>query len=130
MPLRQEIQDVVDRWTEARADGELSPEEIHSITRDVLDVLKEILSIDASSNARNELADEFENAIERIVAVNFANRPIVRAVISSFIDTAADKIVDAVADYTGTAEDFWLEYVDPVLARWEATIHKARTVAG
>lgn len=128
MTLRAEIQEVVDKYQDARADGVFTPEEIHGLARDVFDVIHVMLRLNESAISRDELSDEIENALSQIVDAKFSGRPIVRSIAHSFVSQAADQIVDIVADYSGTAQEFWAEKIEPYAARWEETIHRLRSI--
>jgi len=130
MSLRKEVQDVVDKWTEARADETLTPEEAHQITREVVDVVKYALTMDSSDASKEDLSGEIESAINAIADSVLSDRPIVRGIVKTFTDNAAGKIVEEIAKYSGNAQDFWRDKIDPILSRWEETLHSVRAIGG
>ena len=130
MGLRKEAQDIADKWTEVREDGDLTPQEVHELAREVFEFTKSALSVGDSQEDRDGLADEIENLINTIAGTVLADRPIIRGIVFNFTDDAAGRIVYEISKYAGSAQDFWSDKVDPILSRWEKTIHAARSVGG
>lgn len=122
MDLSKEVQELIDHWNEARSDGEWTGEEIHTAVREGFDVFHTMLDLDDSKESRDALADQLQILITRLAAEQLDGRPFIRVIALTFIDEAADRIIEAIAEYTGTAEDFWQGEVVPILVRWRDTL--------
>jgi hypothetical protein len=123
MAIRQEIQEVIDKWTAAKSDGKITRQEAHEIAREVFDVVKILLDADDSPDARRQLSGELSIGLVAIVESVLKGRPVIRQVASMFVGSMATTIVDRAAEFTGVASEFLESNVLPVTTEWERTLH-------
>lgn len=122
--LATEIQEFVDHWRTAAADGEWTPEEIKKAFLEGFDVVRELLSATNTPAERAALAEQLEQAI---AAVAQGNR-LLQMFKGYIAESGAGILLEAIESYSSDANAFWREKVNPWLATIERTAHSLQLV--
>jgi hypothetical protein len=113
MDVKKEIDDVLAKWREVTADGQVTAREVFSLAKEAFDVGNALLSADDSKEARDDLADQLENFILQVAERNLSGWRLMLA--RSMADNVADTVVHFAADYTGRFEELYREKFVPLL---------------
>lgn len=99
---------------------------IRRLVDEGFDVVGKVVNLDDDPANLTELADAVTDALGDFIAKALADRPLVKRGAQMAIPLAVPAVVQEAAKYTGTAEQFWDEKVEPILREVEATIHGIR----
>lgn len=124
--LRAELDELVAAARADLADGESLADRAHQIAREALDVLGAIVNLDGDQASRDAAASELEAALSLVVERLLAENPFVKRAAKAALPFLVPNLVDELADYAGSVDEWLEENVLPILARWEETIHRAR----
>lgn len=123
MSLRQEIQEFVDELTRQLNPGEPWNVHAHTIVREGVDVIGELLAAGANVD---ELSNEaVAAAMQLLVKLNLGVIP--RRVATTAIPWIVPPIVEQLAGYSGTAQEFVDAQILPRLDEWIVTLTDVRT---
>lgn len=128
--FRQELDELVNAVTAEVAPGGSIADKGHRIAREAFDVIGKIVDIDDDDATRDEATAEIEAAAGLIVDRLLADNRLLRRAAKAALPFAMPGVVDSIAAYAGTAEEWIADNVAPALARWEETIHRARVALG
>ncbi len=124
--FRKEIQELVDELTGDAHPGESWPDRAHHIARELFDVVGKVVNLGDDPTSSAEIKLELEAASAEIVLKVFKGRPVLRMAAAAAVPYVAGLVIDAIENYTGTAEQFVDEHLLPHLAECESTIHRMR----
>lgn len=96
---------------------------VHPLIREAFDVVGRVVN---AGEDLETLSQGMEQAVGAFIDKALENNPVIRRSAKSILPFAIPGLVKTASGYTGTAEEFIDEYVQPVLGRWEETIHSVR----
>lgn len=99
---------------------------LHRCVDEGFDVIGKIVNLDDSPEVIAELGDSVSDALSDFLDKALASRPFARNGAKLAVSFAVPSLINEAATYTGTAEAFWDEKIEPVLAEVESLIHGIR----
>lgn len=99
---------------------------IRRIVDEGFDVVGKVVNLGGSPADLNELGDAISDAAQEFIDKALVGKPFARNGAKLGVSMVAPALVQEAAKYTGTAEQFWDERIEPVLREVEETIHGIR----